>query len=171
MRDVSYAGLSKLLVVPDGFEAPRVLTHGDLTARPLSRECLADDVRAINADRELINATRGGGWPDGPTSEEDDYIDLVWHEGEWKENKSFSYVLETPTLGYVGCAYLYPLGVRQELSEELAAYDVDVSWWVTTEAYEQGLYEVVHTALKKWVPAHYPFRRPHFSNAKVPGQA
>ena len=58
---MSYAGFSKLLVVPDGFEAPRVLTHGDLRATPLSRECLADDVRAINADRDLINATRGGG--------------------------------------------------------------------------------------------------------------
>ncbi len=168
---MSYAGLSKLLAVPDGFEAPRVLTDGDLTARALSRECLADDVRAINADIDLINATRGGSWPTGPTTEEEDYIDLVWHEGEWKENKSFSYVLETSGLGYVGCAYLYPLGVRQELSEELVAYDVDVSWWVTTEAYEQGVYEIVFEALKKWVPTRYPFARPHFSNVVVPRQA
>ena len=29
------------------------------------------------------------------------------------------------------CCYLYPMGRRTPLTEELLTYDVDVSWWVT----------------------------------------
>jgi hypothetical protein len=31
---------------------------------------------------------------------------------------------------YVGCCYLYPVGRRTPLTEQMLAHDVDVSWWV-----------------------------------------
>jgi hypothetical protein len=96
------------------------------------------------------------------------YVDLVWHECEFRERFSYSYVLRDPDGGYLGCAYLYPMGRRTELTEELARHDVDVSWWVTAEAHEAGFYERAHEALRRWVSEDYPFTDPYWSNRELP---
>ena len=48
-------------------------------------------------------------------------------------------------------------------------HDVDVSWWVTTEAYERGYYVTLYDALTRWVETVFPFVNPFFSNVDVPG--
>ena len=40
------------------------------------------------------------------------------------------------------------MGRRTELSVELLDHDVDVSWWVTPDAYEDGQYQKLHRALR-----------------------
>jgi hypothetical protein len=159
----------KKLVLPEGFEPPRRLVHGDMVATVLGREDLDDDVRAINASLELIRRTRGGSWPDEPVTPEFNFVDLVWHECEFREGYSFSYVLRDSAGGYLGCAYLYPMGRRADLTEELARHDVDVSWWVTADAYAAGGYERAHEALRHWVNEEFPFADPYWSNRELPG--
>ena len=166
--DIDYRGLIKALRVPPGFVAPQRLTHGDLVARALSRDDLEADVAGINASVEIIRATRGGGWPERPVTEEEDYVDLVWHELEHRESYSFSYALYEHDDRYVGCCYLYPLGRRTPLSAALLDRDVDVSWWVTSEASDRGLYSEVYRALQRWVVEDFPFSSPHWSNIEVP---
>ena len=43
-------------------------------------------MRGINASLDLIQQTRGGNWPEGPVTEEFNYVDLVWHELEFRED-------------------------------------------------------------------------------------
>ncbi|HEY8525024.1 MAG TPA: hypothetical protein VIL48_08685 [Acidimicrobiales bacterium] len=161
-------GFVKRLVVPPGFEIPRELAHGDLRARPLSRADLDDDLAAINTSVDVIRRTRGGDWPEGPVTEEYDYLDLVWHECEFRDHGSFAYVLRDPGSAYLGCFYLYPLGRRTPLTEELLDHDVDVSWWVTASAYDAGWYGRVHEALRTWLGQAFPFRAPYWSNREIP---
>jgi hypothetical protein len=165
---IDYSGLTKTLRLPPGFAAPARLTFEDLVARALSRADLQEDVRGINAGIELIRRTRGGGWPTGPVTEELNFVDLVWHEQEFREGSSFSYAVYDAGGGYLGCCYLYPVGWRTELSEELLRHDVDVSWWVTPEAYERGHYEKLYRALQHWVTDAFPFEAPHYSNREIP---
>jgi RimJ/RimL family protein N-acetyltransferase len=165
---MNYAGLIKKLPVPVGFEAPRELRYEDIVARALTRADLADDVRGINASVELIQRTRGGDWPTGPVTEDEDFVDLVWHECEFRENYSFSYAVYDAGGGYLGCCYLYPVGRRTPLSAVLAHCDVDVSWWVTPDAYDSGYYTKLHAALGRWVAEEFRFERVHYSNAEVP---
>jgi hypothetical protein len=139
-----------------------------LDARVLSREHLADDVAGINASLELIARTRGGGWPTEPVTEAVDFVDLVWHELEFRDGYSFSYAVYDAGGVYLGCCYLYPLGRRTELSAELLDYDVDVSWWVTPTAYERGDYEKLYAALRHWMATEFPFWRPYYSNREIP---
>ena len=40
---------------------------------------------------------------------------------------------------------------RTELSEDLLGHDVDVSWWVTPEAYERGHYVTLYRTQRRWV--------------------
>ena len=158
----------KKLTLPDGFAPPRRLAHEDIVATVLGREDLDDDLRGINASLELIRRTRGGDWPEEPVTPEFNFVDLVWHECEFREGFSFSYVLRDEGGGYLGCAYLYPMGRRTELSEGLVHHDVDVSWWVTADAYEAGYYERAHEALRRWVTEDFPFADPYWSNAELP---
>jgi RimJ/RimL family protein N-acetyltransferase len=165
---MDYARLIKPILLPPGFVAPARLAFEDIVAVRLGREHLDEDVAGINASLDLIRETRGGGWPAGPVTHDGDYLDLVWHECEFREGYSFSYALHDARGEYLGCCYFYPLGKRTPLSEELAACDVDVSWWVTPEAYERGFYEKAFRALRHWGTEDFPFSRLHFSNRLVP---
>lgn len=90
---MDYAQFLKKLAPPPGFIAPTRLSYEDLVARAITRSDLHDDVRGINASIELIQTTRGGGWPEQPVSEEFNFVDLVWHELEFREGTSFTYVV------------------------------------------------------------------------------
>jgi hypothetical protein len=165
---MDYERFEKKLAFPDGAVAPSELRHADILATAITREHLPDDVAGINASIDLIRRTRGGSWPSEPTSLDANFVWLVWHELEFAEAKSLTYALYTTEPRYLGCCYLYPLGRRQPLTGELAAFDVDVSWWVTPAAYEQGYYEKVYEALGQWLATEFPFWRPHYSNTEIP---
>ncbi len=161
-------GLTKRLAVPAGRPVPRTLEHGAIQAHAITREDLADDVAGINASLDLIRRTRGGAWPSGPVTAEENYVDLVWHECEFRDEKSFTYVLTSPDHGYIGCLYLYPMGLRRPLTSDLLRHDVDISWWVTPTAYDAGLYAAVHEAVRHWAGGDVPFTDPCYSNVELP---
>jgi hypothetical protein len=46
--------------------------------------------------------------------------------------------------------------------------DVDVSWWVTPDAYRRGYYVKLYLALQQWIADAFPFRSAHFSNREIP---
>jgi hypothetical protein len=163
---LDYASLIKKL--PPATDAPTRLTHEDLVATAITRADLSDDVRGINASLDLIQRTRGGGWPTEPVTEEFNYVDLVWHELEFRDGYSYTYVVRDTDGGYVGCAYLYPMGRRTELTEALLRHDVDVSWWVTPENYERGRYVTLYRALGAWISERFAFTAPYYSNAEIP---
>jgi hypothetical protein len=165
---VDYKGLVKSLDVPAGYTVPTELAHADIRARAISRADLDDDVRGINASLEIIQRTRGGGWPTEPVSADYNYVDLVWHECEFREGFSFTYAVYDSASQYLGCCYLSPMGRRTPLTEKLMEYDVDVSWWVTPEAYDRGFYTKLYLALRRWVEDAFPFRNAFYSNAEIP---
>jgi hypothetical protein len=165
-----YQGLVKQLDVPEGRSVPTELGHRGLRAVAIGRDDLRDDVDGINASIELIQRTRGGGWPTGPVTDDEDYVDLVWHELEFREGYSYSYVLRDAEGAYLGCLYLYPVGRRALLTEETLRFDVDVSWWVTPAAYERGDYALVYEAVREWIGGVLPFDAPLYSNREIPGE-
>ena len=165
---MKYEGLIKKLNLPSDFAPPTELDYADIRARAISRADLVEDVRGINASIELIRRTRGGTWPTQPVTAEFNYADLVWHEVEFRERDSFTYAVYDSAGRYLGCCYLYPMGRRTKLAADRLEYDVDVSWWVIPEAYDQGYYRKLYNALQHWVTEVFPFRRPYYSNAEVP---
>ena len=158
----------KRLRVPDGYVVPAELAHEDVVIRAITRDDLDDDVKGINASMELIRRTRGGAWPSEPVTHEYNYVDLVWHELEFRDGESFTYVAREADGSYLGCVYLYPLGRRRPLTDGMLAHDVDVSWWVTPDAYERGYYAKLHRALRHWLSDELPFAAPFYSNAEIP---
>jgi hypothetical protein len=160
--------LIKQLLLPAGFTVPARLSYEDIVATAITRDDLHDDVAGINASLALIQQTRGGGWPTAPVTKDFNFVDLVWHELEFREGKSFTYVARTADATYLGCCYLYPMGRRTPLSEQTLRYDVDVSWWVTPAAYTQGYYATAYQALRRWLADEFPFWEAIYSNTEIP---
>ena len=161
--------LIKPIKVPPDFKAPVNLQYKHLVATLLNREDVKEDLAAVNSSRRTILRTRGGSWPEEELSEEFNWLDLVWHEREARENSSFAYAVRNTEGEYIGCFYLYPLGQRQALSKELLAYDVDASWWTTTEAYKRGDYHTLYLGLRQWLMEDLgAVGKPWFSNIDIP---
>jgi hypothetical protein len=126
-------------------------------------------MQAVNSSLEAIRQTRGGSWPAEAVTEEFNFLDLAWHEREFRDGDSFAYAVRNASNKYIGCFYLYPMGLRTELTVELLAHDVDASWWVTTKSYEQGYYETLFKALQQWLKG-FPFSNVYYSNQEVPNE-
>lgn len=152
---------------PADFRAPSKLAYEDLIAKTLTRSDLQADMDAVNSSLEVIRKTRGGSWPSGAISEEFDLLDLSWHEREFRDGNSFAYVVYDSNNRYTGCFYLYQMGYRTDLTEELLDYDIDASWWVTASAYEGGYYEKLYKALQQWL-AEFPVQKVYYSNKEIP---
>jgi hypothetical protein len=157
----------KKFTFPADFNAPAHFTHEDLVAKTLTRSDLQADMNAVNSSLETIRKTRGGSWPEEAVSEEFDFLDLAWHEREFRDSNSFAYAVYDDQDIYIGCFYLYPMGYRTELTEELLRYDIDASWWVTTEAYKKGHYQKLHKALQQWL-LEFPISQVYYSNKEIP---
>lgn len=152
---------------PAHFKAPAELTYEDLVAKTLTRSDLQADMDAVNSSLDIIRKTRGGSWPSEAVSEEFDLLDLSWHEREFRDANSFAYVVYDKNNQYIGCFYLYQMGYRTNLTEELLDYDMDASWWVTTSAYENGYYEKLYIALQEWLTK-FPVKKVYYSNKEIP---
>ena len=167
MEKMDYQNYIKKFVLPNDFKAPDELTHEDLVARPLSRADLKADLDAVNSSIETIQKTRGGLWPEELLNEEFDFLDLAWHEREFRESSSFAYVVYVLNRSYIGCLYLYPMGHRTTITKDLLKYDADASWWVTTSAYEDGYYKKLYAAIQIWIKQ-FPFKDVYYSNKEIP---
>ena len=149
------------------FKAPAELEYEDLRAKTLTRADLKADMEGVNSSLELIRNTSGGSWPSEQVTEDFDLLDLAWHEREFRDGNSYAYVVYSDKDEYIGCFYLYPMGVRTELTEELMKYDLDASWWVTAGAYEQGYYEKLYKAIQQWL-SEFPVKNVYYSNKDIP---
>ncbi|MGX7677362.1 GNAT family N-acetyltransferase [Jatrophihabitans sp. DSM 45814] len=166
--EMDYQLFTKKLVLPAGFKAPAALEYEELRAKPLSKADLDADLAAVNSSVDIIHQSRGGTWPEGQITEAYNFQDLVWHEREFREGSSFAYVVYDADSRYIGCFYLNPMGHSGNLTEELARYDVDVDWWVTTDAYAQGYYQKLYSAVEAWLAKDFPFSNIHYANALLP---
>ena len=165
---MEYGQFVKKLAFPAGFVPPTELRYEDVVATAIARTHLQDDVAGINASIDLIRRTRGGNWPTEPVTGDYNFVDLVWHELEFRENYSYSYAVYDAADEYLGCCYFYPMGRRTPLDANLVQHDVDVSWWVTEDAYQRGYYTKLYLALVQWIADAFPFKNPYFSNREIP---
>ena len=138
-----------------------------MVAQPLSRKDLDADVDAINSSIETIRTTRSPRWPMGEIDESYSLLNLAWHERQFRDGMSYAYVIYDKQANYVGCFYLFPMGHRTKLTKELFKHDVDINWWVTTEAFKNDYYEKVYEAIIGWLKV-FPVKNPYYSNKQLP---
>lgn len=153
-------------LVPDSFQVPTKFEHSQFLIRKLCFNDAELDYKAVMSSVEIIKRTRGGDWPSASLSFEDDQIDLAWHQREFENKTSFAFTILTPDeKECLGCLYLYPSGYRNETSKDA---DVDVSFWVTQKAYDEGLYSTLYKTLDRWLKSIWPFKKIVYTNKELP---
>lgn len=152
-------------LIPDSFLVPEEYKTDDFFIRKLTTRDVYLDYVAVMSSIDNIKNTRGGSWPTKDLTLEDDLIDLGWHQREFENRSSFAYTVFTPENDKcLGCFYFYPPGYRKEVDN---TYDVDVSFWVTQEAYNEGLYEKLYATIQVFLKD-WPFKKPYWSNTLLP---
>jgi len=152
--------------IPEEFTVPTQLKTDDFLIRKLCYSDAKLDYAAVMSSIDIIKKTRGGEWPTATLSFVDDQIDLAWHQREFENGTSFAYtVMNRDETECLGCLYLYPPGFRDDSSKES---DVDVSFWVTQKAYDNGLYPKLYHALDAWLRTDWPFQKIGYTNKEIP---
>lgn len=153
-------------LVPDNFDVPESFIQPEFIIRKLMFDDAKLDYKAVMSSVDIIKKTRGGDWPSKDLSFEDDQIDLGCHQREFEHRSSFAYTVMSPDENKcLGCLYLYPPGYRNEKSR---TGDVDVSFWVTQEAYDEGLYLSLYNTLDNWLRTSWPFKKIVYTNKEIP---
>ena len=139
-------------LVPDSFSVPLRLAGEDFLLRPLTIHDLQRDYEAVMSSREhLQSLDPGSQWPDGLT-EEQNLIDLGWHQKEFQRRSSFAYSVVNPAdTDTLGCVYIYP--------SALPGCDVDVFLWARQSELASGLEERLLRAVQAWLSAEWPFTK------------
>lgn len=154
------------MLVPNEFYPPDLYIDALFCFRKLCAKDVYLDYMIAMSNRELIRKTRGGEWPSVDFRFEDNLIDLAWHQREFEYRRSFAYAILTPDqLLYLGCAYFYPPNWRKPAPKNA---DIDVSFWICQEAYDQGLYSVLYQSIHDWITNAWPFRFPFWTNDLLP---
>ena len=155
-----------MMLVPNTFDVPERLEHTHFLIRKLSARDVYLDYLAVMSSIDIILKTRGGDWPTYNLTFEDDFIDLAWHQREFENKSSFAYtIMNKSETECLGCVYFYPPGTRDKAPKEA---DVDVSFWVTKKAYENGLYPILYATIADWLKLAWPFQNIHYTNTKMP---
>jgi len=155
-------------LVQKHFIVPEKIANTKFIARKLCASDVYLDYLAVMSSIDTIRKTRGGSWPTKDLTFEDDLIDLGWHQREFENKSTFAYTVMNPEeTECLGCFYLYKPGTRKEPPKDA---DVDLSWWVTDKAYEQGLYEELFYILESWLKEKWPFQHIFYSNNLIPNR-
>lgn len=153
-------------LIPENFNVPEKLETEHFLIRKLCASDVYLDYMAVMSSIDIIKQTRGGSWPTYDLTFEDDLIDLAWHQREFEHKSSFAFTVMNPDESEcLGCFYFYPAGFRGEAEE---GSDVDVSFWVTQKAYDDGLYPELYVAIKEWLVNDWPFKKVNWSNKEIP---
>jgi len=68
----------------------------------------------------------------------------------------------------LGCIYFYPPGTGMSDAASGKDSEVDISWWVTQDMYDQGFYEKLSFDIKEWVEKEWPFKNVFWANKILP---
>ena len=113
------------------------------------------DYPAVMGSRERLWSIFGEphGWPAESLTYDDDLADLIRHEVEMVENRSFNYALLDHDESYLaGCVYIDP--------PERAGADADISFWVVDSLVGTAVAASLERVVPQWIKEAWPFSRP-----------
>ena len=152
--------------VPDGLVITESVKTDLFLLEKLTVSHVELDYHAVMSSIDIIKKTRGGtSWPFPEMTLEQDKLDLAWHQTEFELRCSFAYtILYLDKSKCLGCVYIYPPSKPWLNYPE--GSDAIVNFWVTQEAYNNGLYPKVFLFLKYWIYKNWPFKQVYYSNIK-----
>ena len=148
-------------LVPEDFEVPILLETDSFRLRTLTINDVDKDYDAVMSSIKHLQITRPFGpehdWPTKELTNEQDLIDLGWHQKEFQNRTSFAYtVMSLDESECFGCVYFYP--------SDNPNFDIMAILWVreSRRGLDDELFKTVKEWLKKW-----PFKNPGFPGRTI----
>ncbi|MER0449821.1 N-acetyltransferase [Streptomyces sp. Edi4] len=147
--------------VPHDFDPPQELAAEGFRLEPLGPQHNESDHVAWMSSIKHIRATPGfqGDWP--PPAGMDlaaNLSDLKGHAKDFEERTGFTYTVLDDTDQVIGCVYIYPSRTHPGVT--------DVRSWVSAE--HAALDGPLHSAVRSWLAARWPFAEVHYRD---PGES
>ncbi|MER6364888.1 AfsR/SARP family transcriptional regulator [Kitasatospora sp. NPDC001527] len=139
--------------VPHRFEVPDRLEGPGFLLRPIGIRDLAQDHALVTASREQLREQfgRAWNWPPPDLTEEQDLVQLAWHQHEFTRRTSFALAVVSPgDERLLGCVHLDPPGDPR--------HEADLFFW-TGDGPGSALDRALSTTLDHWLAARWPWRR------------
>ncbi|MFF8772360.1 BTAD domain-containing putative transcriptional regulator [Kitasatospora sp. NPDC015120] len=139
--------------VPHRFEVPLRLEGPGFLLRPITVRDLAQDHALVTASREQLRQQFGEAWnwPPPDLTEEQDLVQLAWHQHEFTRRTSFALAVVSPGgERLLGCVHLDPPGDPR--------HEADLFFW-TGEGPGSALDDALSGALDHWLTARWPWQR------------
>lgn len=160
----------KQILVTQDFMPPKQSQLGRYVLRPLLPQDVEADCVAVNENIDLIRRTRGGVWPRGPVTVEEDLADLKEHERLFAVKEAFAYIISDDARAYLGCLYIFPPNHPFDDTDKTdmpSDTDAVISFWVVGSAYPDIYAEIYHL-VPQWLRANWPFKHPYIVNVDKP---
>ncbi|GAA4879155.1 GNAT family N-acetyltransferase [Kitasatospora terrestris] len=138
--------------VPVDFAVPQGLSAARFELRPITIRDVPEDHALVTASRDRLWARYGESWqwPPPGLTEEQDLIQLAWHQQEFTRRTSFAYALTAPGDGrQLGCVYLDPATG--------GTADAELAYW-TADGHGPTLERELAAELDRWLAARWPWR-------------
>lgn len=148
--------------VPHNFEVPVERTGNGFVLRKLTAADAAKDYEAVMSSKESLRTifAPSDEWPRDDMTLEDNEADLVMHEREFDERKSFAYtVLASDESRCIGCLYLYPVTSRSD-------YDCQVFYWLIDDIAPE-IRTQFEAFVVEWTNDVWPFTRIAFPGRSI----
>ncbi|MER7705946.1 BTAD domain-containing putative transcriptional regulator [Kitasatospora sp. NPDC097605] len=146
------AGMSRRPFVPHRFEVPERLEGPGFLLRPITIRDLAQDHALVTASRDQLRAQFGQAWnwPPPDLTEDQDLVQLAWHQHEFTRRTSFALAVVAPADDrLLGCVHLDPPGDPR--------HEADLFFW-TGAGPGSALDRALSTTLDHWVTTHWPWQ-------------
>jgi hypothetical protein len=139
-------------LVPKHFNVPDSVETPHFWLKMLTIQDFAKDYEAVLSSAERLSTVFGenSDWP-GNLTEQQELIDLGWHQKEFQMRTSFAYtVVNSDQSLCLGCVYIFP--------SPKVTFEAVVFLWVRDSAYKDGLDEVLYRFVKNWIEETWPFK-------------
>jgi hypothetical protein len=114
------------------------------------------DYEAVMSSREHIRNLYGeeycGTWPEENMTINDNLEDLLRHQTEFVERKSFAYtVMSLDESICLGCVYISP-----SKNED---FEAEIDLWARASEIENGLEGILYKTVREWINEKWPFKK------------
>lgn len=148
-------------LVPDSFNVPREYKAASYKLVPLGPDVAQLDYDANMSSIEHIRSVMGGKWPRPELTMADQAKDMAGEKSQWDSRKSFPYAVLTPDgKKELGCFYIRPSAKD--------GYDAVATLWTTKEQADKGFDKQLHSDMKAWLAAKWPFQKVAWPGRDIP---
>jgi len=151
--------------IPPDFQPPTEVRIGAYVLRPLTEQYVELDLAAVNSSIDLIRRIRGGTWPRGVITLDEDRADLIQHREEFEQRTSFAYaILSADEKTCAGSVYVFPPNHPFDENDKSGMSpdaEAVVSYWVSQAAYDAGFHPELRAFVAEWARNDWPFAKVH----------